>query len=36
MTAYSEGTDPPPPRMTDAERESADVLDEDEIKLVIT
>ncbi len=36
MTAYSEATDLPPPQIADAERDSADGLDEDEIKLVIT
>ena len=36
MTTYNEATDLPPPQTTDAERDSAEVLDEDEIKLVIT
>ncbi|KAI1788965.1 hypothetical protein LXA43DRAFT_1183593 [Ganoderma leucocontextum] len=33
MPAYNEATDFPPPQATDAERDSADGLDEDEIKL---
>ena len=36
MTTYNEATDLPPPQATDAERDSAEALDEDEIKLVIT
>ena len=36
MSAHNEATNLPPPKAIDAERDSAEIVDEDELKLVIT